>query len=111
MPYLSLTIAIIAGALGNILIKIGSKGLSENPLAILSSPLSLLGIAFLVASFPFYSQVLQRLPLSLAFPLVTSATFILVAGASVFVFKEPLTFTHFLGMLLVIAGLFLVAQR
>lgn len=111
MPIIPLAIAIVAGALGNILIKIGSRGLSDHPLAILSSPISLIGIVVLIASFPFYSQVLQKLPLSTAFPLVTSSSFILAALVSYFFLKEPLTAMNFFGMLLVIAGLFLVAQK
>lgn len=111
MPLIPLVIAILAGTFGNILMKLGSKNLPESPLSILSSPLSLLGIALLAISFPFYSMVIQKLPLSVAFPLVTSSTLVLVVVISYFFLKEPLTFVNIFGILLLIAGLFLVAQR
>lgn len=111
MPYFALAIAILAGTFGNILIKLGSAGASSNPLAIVSQPATLAGLALLTGSFPFYSMVIQKLPLSLAFPLVTSTTFVLVVLISYFFLKEPLTIVNILGILLLIAGLFLVSQR
>lgn len=111
MPYFSLAIAIIAGALGNIFIKLGSKGIPSTPLAMLTSPLVLIGIVLLVGSFPFYSMVLQKLPLSVGFPLVTSSSFLLVVVISYFFLKEPLTLINLFGILLLIAGLFLVGYK
>lgn len=111
MPYFSLAIAILAGTFGNIFIKLGGSGASSNPLAILGQPWTLAGVALLTGSFPFYSIVIQKLPLSLAFPLITSTTFVLVILISYFFLKEPLTLVNILGILLLIAGLFLAAQR
>ena len=111
MFYLALAITILAGTFGNLLIKLGSSGLPSNPLAIIAQPKVLGGVLLLTLSFPFYSMVIQKLPLSVAFPLITSSTFVLVVLISYFFLKEPLTVPNFLGILLLIAGLFLVAQR
>lgn len=109
-------IAIGSGAIGNLLIKLSSKGmpqtLSVDSLGkIATNPMLLLGILFLVGSFPAYSLVLQRLPLSLGFPLVQNLAFVTLLILSYFFLKEQLTLLNLVGILLLIVGLFLAATK
>ena len=111
-----IAISILAGAFGNILIKIGSKNLPtviDGTIVqkVLTNPSLVVGVLLMAAMFPFYTLALQRMSLSVAFPLITSSTFLVVALISYFFLKEPLTFVNILGILLLIAGLWLVAQR
>ncbi|MDO8571751.1 MAG: EamA family transporter [bacterium] len=117
MPtYLIVTLAITVGALGNFLIKIGSKHLpttglnGETILKIITNGPLLLGIALLIVSFPFYSMALQRLNLSVAFPLIQNVTFAILLVLSYFFLKESLTFINFLGIVLIMVGLVLAAR-
>ncbi len=117
MPtYLIVTLAILIGTLGNFLIKIGSKALpttglnSETVLKILTNVPLMFGIVCLFASFPFYSMTLQRLNLSVAFPLVQNITFALLLVLSYFFLKESLTVINFLGIVLIMVGLVLAAR-
>jgi multidrug transporter EmrE-like cation transporter len=109
-------VAIASGAIGNLLIKLSSKGMPETlSLAtfgkMATNPMLLLGILFLAGSFPAYSLVLQRLPLSLGFPLVQNLAFVTLLILSYFFLKESLTFVNLLGILLLIVGLFLAASK
>lgn len=114
--FVLVTISILAGALGNVLIKIGTKTLPQTldgsiVQKVLSNPSLILGVLLMVGMFPFYTLALQRMSLSVAFPLITSATFIVVALISYSFLKEPLTLVNILGILLLVAGLWLVAQK
>ena len=117
MPsWIAIIIAVAAGALGNVLIKAGTQKLpavSWNPSTLgqlLTNPYVLGGILLMVATFPFYSMVLQRMSLAVAFPLMTSAMFILATILSHFIFKDALTGMNILGIFIVILGLWLVAR-
>lgn len=109
-------LAIASGAIGNLLIKLASKDI---PLALnmetlsrmFTSPMLLLGIFFLVGSFPVYALTLQRLPISFGFPLVQNLAFVALLVLSYFFLKEQLTFINMIGILLLIVGLFLAATK
>ncbi len=113
--FIVVVIAIVAGAAGNLFIKLGTQNLptalSIETLAKFANPTLLFGIFLMIASFPFYSMTLQRLPLSYGFPILMAGTFITVLALSFLVLKEPLTWINFFGILLLIVGLFLVAQK
>lgn len=108
--------AIASGAIGNLLIKMSSKDIPQ-ALTIdtlgkmFSSPMLLIGIVFLVGSFPAYALVLQRLPVSFGFPLVQNLAFVTLLVLSYFFLKEQLTFVNLIGILLLIVGLFLAAAK
>lgn len=109
-------VAIASGAFGNLLIKLSAKDMPQSiSLETLgkmaTNPTLLLGILFLAGSFPVYTLVLQRLPLSFGFPLVQNLAFVTLLVLSYFFLKEQLTFINLLGILLLIVGLFLAATK
>lgn len=109
-------IAIASGAIGNLLIKLSSKDIPQSISLesfgrMATNPTLLLGVLFLAGSFPVYAMVLQRLPLSFGFPLVQNLAFVTLLVLSYFFLKEQLTFINFLGILLLIVGLFLAAAK
>ena len=65
----------------------------------------LLGIAMLL-----WLRVLQLLPLSLAYPML-SLNFVLVTLVARFVFHEPIDSRHWLGVALVISGVVLLGRH
>ncbi len=109
-------IAIASGAIGNLLIKLSAKDIPQSINAetlgkMATSPTLLIGILFLAGSFRAYALVLQRLPLSYGFPLVQNLAFVALLLLSYFFLREQLTFVNFLGILLLIVGLFLAAAK
>lgn len=116
--YIILLLNIIVGAVGNVLFKIGTEKLSAfdarhlftDTLRIISNPFILAGIALLAINFPLYSFLIQKMKLSVAFPLVTSLTFLAVAFISFFYFKESLSVAQYLGIAVLAVGLWLLAR-
>lgn len=115
MTYLIVALAIILGALANIFIKLGGQGMPsvnsiQSLITIATNRNLLIGILLFIISFPFYTLAIQRLHINIGFPLITSLTFFIIALASFFVFKHPLTTGNLFGILLIIAGLWFVAK-
>ena len=112
---LSFALAVIVGAAGTILIKIGTNkmpaiGFSLQSLwQIATNIYIILGIILYVASFPAYIFILQKLSVSIAYPVFTSLSFAAVIVLSSLFFKESLTFFQIIGLLLVVGGVALLA--
>lgn len=109
-----LILNVIVGALANVFLKIGTMRLPDltysNIIKIVGSPFIIFGVLLFILNFPLYSFVLQKMKLGVAFPLVTSLTFIMVVLISAFYFKEWLNWIQYLGLILLITGLWLLAR-
>jgi undecaprenyl phosphate-alpha-L-ara4N flippase subunit ArnE len=73
------------------------------------SPWFLGGVVALGLSMLAYIQVLRRLPLTIAHP-INGVLFALVPVSSHLLWNEPLPASRFLGILVIIAGIVLVAR-
>lgn len=60
-------------------------------------------------SFVLYFLALQRLPLNVAHPVMTSGAIVIVSLFSFFVFQENFSVFKWIGLLLIILGVWLVA--
>jgi multidrug transporter EmrE-like cation transporter len=76
---------------------------------ILLNPFVLGGMAAYVCSFVFYAALLSKMDLSLAFPLCTSAAFLLVLAASVLLFRERLNRRRTVGAAAILVGILLIS--
>jgi multidrug transporter EmrE-like cation transporter len=65
-------------------------------------------VCFAVA-FVLYAVSLTKLKLSVAYPIMTSAGFILASLFSHFLFKESVTVTKIIGMVVIVTGIWLVS--
>lgn len=107
--------AVIANTIGTILIKEGSSRISAigfslaSVLNIISNWQILLGVAFYAASFPAYSYILQKLNVTVAYPVFTSLSFAAVVFISVLFLKESLTILQIFGLILVVGGIVLLS--
>lgn len=115
MLILMFAVAVAANTLGTILIKIGSSKISSINLSlgsiwsIMSNSHILAGIFFYAASFPAYSYILQKLNVSVAYPVFASAAFASVILVSSLFLKETLTILQISGLILIIGGIVLLA--
>lgn len=113
-----IVITIVANALANLLLKIGtdrlppliSGNLAANFSQFFKNPWILAGALLFVTNFPLYNVVLQRLKLSIAFPLITSGAFALTVIFSFIFLKEQLTGWQYLGLFMLAASLWLIAS-
>lgn len=115
MIFLMFALTVAANTLGTIFIKIGSSKISAINLSlgsiwsIMSNLYVLAGIFFYAASFPAYSYILQRLNVSVAYPIFASAAFAAVILISSLFLKESLTILQIFGLILIIGGIILLA--
>lgn len=113
-----LIFTILANAFANVFIKLGTQKLPAltagnlvgNLGKILSNPWIMLGAFLFVTNFPLYNLILQRMKLSVAFPLITSSAFAVAILVSVFVFHEGLRAPHYAGLGLLVIALWLLAR-
>jgi multidrug transporter EmrE-like cation transporter len=68
------------------------------------------GFAAAFLSSIFWSITLTKFELSFAYPF-TSLSFVLVVFFSAMFFKEPFTLNKFLGILMIIGGLFVISRK
>lgn len=109
-----IVINIILGALANILLKIGSMRLPPLTVAnfwkITISPIIIIGIVLFILNFPLYSLILQKMKLAIAFPLITSLTFLAATIIAVVYLKEGLSPWQYMGIVVLAIGLWLLAK-
>jgi multidrug transporter EmrE-like cation transporter len=114
-----LTAAIACNAGANVLIKVGMKdqkglfagGALRAFLNILTNPWAAAGIASFGIAFVLYSAVLSRLDLSVAYPIMTGAGFVLVLLASILLFREPLNLFRLVGIGSIFFGVALISLK
>ncbi|TGK34449.1 cation transporter [Leptospira gomenensis] len=112
-------VALVFNALANILIKASSLGdAASNPegvpgiLRTILNPIFIGGLASFGLALLGYRFVLGKgLKLSLAYPVFTSAGFIIVLIVSSFAFKERLSWSQWAGIVLILAGVWLCAAN
>ncbi len=102
------TLASVASALATLFIKLGQQqGGDWTParLAWLSAACGAYGLGFIC-----YAIALQKLQMSLAYPVMVSITMALVAITGYFALQEALTASKLGGMMLIALGAFVLAR-
>ena len=117
MPaYGYLAAALTLNALANVLIKYSmSRGIHPHvgirgPLAPFLSWSYLLGIFCFATNLACYSLALRKLKLSLAYPLMVSLGYLVILALAWFWFGERLTFLQYVGIVLILAGVWFVVR-
>ena len=116
MKWLILIIGIAANASASVLVKMAMMPPRQfpslrDPWGAFSNWPFWLGLGLYGGAFLLYSAALSRIPLNVAHPVLTSGAVAAVALLSVLLFKEPFYWTTGLGILLVVAGVALIAAR
>jgi len=115
MTYFILGIALILNAVANILLKVGalrtkaSTSFIELIIGMASNPITLLAIFCFATGMGAYNYVLMKTNLSVAYPIMTSAGYVIVLLASWLFLKETLSLMQMTGILLIVGGVWLVA--
>lgn len=113
-PYLYMFFAVVSTSFGQILQKIGSGKVKKNHLKVgiksflvFFNPFIFIALIFLFFATIFYLLALSKLPLSIAYPLLSSG-YILVLIFSKFFLKEEVGFKRWLGVFVIIIGIFVI---
>lgn len=102
----------------NILIKVGMTHLKELKLEqagvliqkMILNPALIFGCLCYGLSLLFYTFILQKINLNIAYPIVISGTVLLITVISSFILMEPLKFTNIIGIFVILSGIFLVLR-
>jgi small multidrug resistance pump len=111
-----LIVALTLNAAANLMLKIGadrlgSRGAPSLLEGVLGNYYLVGGLVLFALNVVFYVGALARLNLSFAYPVMMAGGVLIVVTVSVLWLREPLTFAHAAGILLLLAGLILVTQR
>ncbi len=115
MTYLVLIISLLSNALANIFIKAGMKNYSGGiNLSFLSYMIRnfnvIVGLLLFGLAFIGYSFTLSRLQLSIAYPIMTGAGFLVVSIFSVVLFNEPFNLPKILGIIFIFLGIIFLSR-
>lgn len=111
---------IVFAPAGNLLLKWGMNecgniaasdlGLGQYALQAISKPQIIVGAVFYIVSALMWMAVLSMTEISAVYPIFVSAAFLIVMVASAIFFNEHVTPLRIFGTLVVIVGIFIVAQ-
>jgi multidrug transporter EmrE-like cation transporter len=113
--FLILLTALTANALANVFVKMAAVSLAKTEgivsflLGSMKNLYIWLALVCFAVAFVLYGVSLTKLKLSVAYPIMTSAGFILVSLFSHFLFKESVTVTKIIGMVVIVTGIWLVS--
>ena len=106
VPYLWLGLAILLGVAGQLVLKAGAET-SGDGLAQFLSPWTIGGFGIYFLSALTYIVAIKKIPVSLAYPSV-SISYGLLAVLAHLLWREPLTWQHWAGILLISSGIFVM---
>ena len=123
--YAALAFALLMNATANLLMKVGAKdamrsikggdllsqGVVTAVLRVAGSPLLMLGIVLFAANVLAYIYALQRIPISVAYPIMVSTGFLIIVAVSGVLLGERLNMLQWIGSLLILLGVVLVASQ
>ncbi|HEY8542437.1 MAG TPA: SMR family transporter [Pseudothermotoga sp.] len=109
-----LIIAIVTNALANIFVKMGAlsfenKRFSQILFYYLRNVYIWIGLFCFGVAFVFYSIVLSKTKLSVAYPIMTSAGFLIVSIFSNILFKESFSVYKIAGIAIIAIGIWMVS--
>jgi len=107
MYYGALGVSILAGIVGQILLKLGAD--APDLWSQIWRPSTIVGLMFYAAAAFLYIIALRKIPMSVAFPSV-SLSYAIVAVLGHFLFGEPFGIKQVAGIVLIMGGVALINQ-
>lgn len=106
---------LVLNVLANSFVKLGMSGFGGGVgggmvMHMIRNPYMVLGVGCYGLAFVTYSALLTRLDLSVAYPLMTGCIAVTLAAVAVAFFGESLSLPQGAGILLVVAGIWLLAR-
>jgi len=119
---LALVVALLLNATANLVIKFGMKQIAEGGgvlargvlaglVSVLTNPLLVVGIFCFGLNLLFYMYALQKLPLSVAYPVMVTTGFAIIVTVAGLRLRERLTLAQWAGVGLILVGVWLVASQ
>lgn len=117
MAYVYLIAALLLNTAANLCIKVGSTrmeltegmAIAEKLKAVATNYILMSGLVLFAANVALYARALKELPISRAYPIMTSGGFLLITLYAWMFLGESLTGTQIAGLVLVTAGIILIS--
>ena len=105
-----LSLCVVLSAAASYLLKLGATMHSggNSLIAMGCHPYTVLGGVCYAATFALYAVALQKVPLSLAQPVITGGASVVTAVVSVWLLRESMEVVNWLGLVLVCLGIYLL---
>jgi multidrug transporter EmrE-like cation transporter len=107
LHWASLGAALVAGVVGQLLLKAGATGPGDF-LVQLMRPTTIVGLAFYGLAAMLYIVALRGIPVSVAFP-AAATQYVIVAMVGWFVYGEPAGVQQVAGLALIVVGVVMLA--
>ena len=116
MKWVILLLSIACNATASVMVKFAvtpPRGLPRlaEPAALLTNWPFWVGVVLYGGAFLLYALALERFPLNVAHPILTAGAIATVTCLSLIIFHEPLPWTTGVGLVLVVAGVVLIASH
>jgi len=119
---IALIAALLLNAAANLMMKFGVRRFSGTTLnvqddpagaagAILSNWVLILGLVFFASNAVLYTFALARIPISVAYPIMVSGGFVIIALVAWRYLGETLTPAQWVGIVMILVGVYLVARN
>lgn len=108
--FLFILIAAINSTIGNLLLKKASPELLSFQ-DFFSNKFWIMGIFFYAVNIIFFVIALKKIPVSIAYPVLSGSSFLLLVLASVFFFHESLSILKIFGTVLIFLGILILATQ
>ncbi len=119
---IALLAALLLNATANLMMKFGVRRFSGTTLnvqddpagaagTILSNWVLILGLVFFASNAVLYTFALARIPISVAYPIMVSGGFVIIALVAWRYLGETLTPAQWVGIVMILVGVYLVARN
>lgn len=111
MHYLFLILAIAFNTSANLILKLSAAQETHSIFDKLTNIYFYLSMACFAINFLFYAKALERLNLSVAYPIVVGCTIVLSIVLSMAILHEKLAIAQVAGLFLIISGIVLIFAK
>ncbi len=103
--------AALNNAIGSLLLKQSRLGAAPGLVGLLGSPWFWGGLMFYGVNVLIFAKALESLPVSVAYPVLAGLGFAAIALGGAIFFGERLAWSQVVGLMVLVAGIGLVARR
>ncbi len=107
LPYLMVAIAGVLTAAGNICLKLSrGSGAELTFIEGIINPFFIIGIAFYAANVIIFSKSLDKLQVTIAYPLLTAVGYLVLFVCSFLYMGESISYVKIIGVFLILIGIY-----
>jgi len=112
VSWLLVIIASVNTTIGNLLLKKSRVNPDDYSfIGLTTSPWFIAGVTFYGINVIFFAKALEKLPLSIAYPVLAGLGFVFITLTAKYVFNESLIYWQYLGISFILIGIMFLSQQ